>query len=223
MYYYSFAYLFPSILFVAGMSFVSDLRFSDFPNFNGRLVGLIMVAFLFGAFLQKDLAVIDNIKYSLNIDAGRPKIGLMNSGLVSEGELKQYLDLQKSVPAGETIIARLDRNFLFDFKRNRVYINDTPGGASLPPGIPLKSGSEAMADYFLSHNLKYIAYSYGNEANFSRVSVSGMLKPHVNPLLRAISENGLAFQDYTVELSKTRKIIYDDGKNFVLDLSIKNK
>ena len=223
LYYYSFAYLFPGILFTAAVSLAGGLQFRSFPNFNSRLLGLMIIIFLFGAYLQKDLIVIDNIKYSLNIDGGRPKIGLTNSDLVSEGELKQYSDLQKAVPVGETIIARLDRNFLFDFKRNNVYINDTPGGASLPPGIPLRSGSEAMADYFLSHNLKYVAYSYGNEANFSRVSVSGMLKAHVNPLLRAISENGLAFQDYTMELSKTRKIIYDDGKNFVLDLSIKNK
>lgn len=223
LYYYSFAYTFSGILFAAILSSGNDLRFRIFSPFDGRLVGFMVVFFLFGAYLQKDLIVIDNIKYSINIDGGRPKIGLMNSDLVSENELKQYSDLQKSVPVGETIIARLDRNFLFDFKRNKIYINDTPGGSSLPPGIPLKSGSEAMADYFLYHNLKYVAYSYGNEANFSRVSVSGMLKPHVNPLLRSISENGLAFQDYTVELSKTRKIIYDDGKNFVIDMSIKVK
>ena len=129
--------------------------------------------------------------------------------------------MQKAVPEGEIIIARLDRNFLFDFSRNRIYINDEPGGFSLPPGMPLRSGGEAMADYFMSHDIKYIAYSYGNEANFARASVSGMLKPHVNPLLRAITENGLAFQDNTIELSKTRQIIYDDGKNFVINLSVK--
>jgi hypothetical protein len=223
LYYYSFAFLFSSILFVACLLFAGDLRFRIFPIFNDRLVGLALVTFLFGAFLQRDLAVVDNIKYSLNIDGGRPKIGLINSDLVSEKELKQYSDLQKSVPAGEIIIARLDKNFLFDFKRNRIYINDSPGGSSLPPGIPLKSGSESMANYFLSHNIKYITYSYGNEANFSFASVSGMLKPHVNRLLRSITENSLAFQDYTMELSKTRKIIYDDGKNFVIDLSIITK
>ncbi|MFH1968373.1 MAG: hypothetical protein ABIJ84_03230 [bacterium] len=221
LYYYSFAYLFPSILFVSSISLIGKLRFRKFYNFDGRVVGVVMMVFLFGVFLQKDLSVIDNIKYSLNIGDGNLKIGLMNSDLINENEFKQYSDLQKAVPEGEIIIARLDRNFLFDFKRNAIYINDAPGGSSLPPGIPLKSGGEAMANYFLSHDIKYIAYSYGNEANFSRASVSGMLKPHVNPLLRAISENGLAFQDNTMELSKTRQIIYDDGKNFVLDLSIK--
>ncbi|MEK7131253.1 MAG: hypothetical protein AAB797_00775 [Patescibacteria group bacterium] len=223
LYYYSFPYLLPTILFAAVLLLGDNLRFNRLPDFNTRLTGLLFVVFLIGAFLQRDYWIMQRIKDGLSIGDGKLKIGLMNSDLVSEAELKQYADLQKAVPAGETIIARLDRNFLFDFNRNQVYINDVPRGASLPPGLPLKSGSEAMANYFLSHNLKYIAYSYGNEANFARSSVSGMLKAHVNPLLRAITENGLAFQDYTIELSKTRKIIYDDGKNFVLDLSIKVK
>jgi hypothetical protein len=221
LYYYSFAYLFSGILFVSCLLLTGNLRFRRFCNLDSSVIGMVMIVFLSGSFLQKDLSVINNIKYSLDIDSSQLKIGFMNSDLVTENELKQYSDLQKAVPSGEIIMARLDRNFLFDFKRNRIYINDAPGGASLPPGIPLKSGGEAMSDYLLSHNIKYLTYSYGNEANFSRASVSGMLKPHVNPLLRAISENGLAFQDNTMELSKTRKIIYDDGKNLVLDLSIK--
>ena len=205
LYHYSFPYLLPSILFAAVLSLGSNLNFSHFPNLNGRLFGLVLAVFLLGSFLQRDLFVIQNIKDSINIDGGKPKFGLMNSDIVGESELKQYADLQQAVPAGAIILARLDRHFLFDFKRNPVYINDSPGGASLPPGMPLKSGSEAMADYFLSKHIKYVAYSYGNEASFTRVSVSGMLKAHVNPLLRSIAENGLAFQDYTVELGKTRK------------------
>ncbi len=224
LYYYSFAYLFSSILFIIILSIGSNLSFYRFSSLlNSRLIGLLLIVFLFSAYLQKDLQVIQNFKDSINIGGDKFRFGLMNSNLINDDELKQYTDLQNAVPAGEIIISRLDRNFLFNFKRNRIYINDSPGGSSLPPGIPLKSGGEVMAEYFLSHDIKYIAYSYGNEANFSRVSVSGMLKPHVNPILRAISENGLAFQDNTVELSKSRKIIYDDGKNFVIDLSIKKK
>lgn len=221
LYYYSFPYLLPSIIFVISVSLAGDLHFRNWPNFDGKLVGLVLTVFLFGSFLQRDLPMFQDIKDSLNIDNGKLKIGLMNSEIVNEDEMKQYVSLQQSIPIGETIISRLDRNFLFDFKRNNVFINDTPGGSSLPPGIPLNSGSEAMSDYFLSNNIKYIAYSYGNEANFSRGSVSGMLLPHVNPLLRAIAEKGLAFQDYVMELSKIKKVVYDDGKNLVLDLSIK--
>ncbi len=223
LYYYSFPYLLPSIMFAIVLLLSGGLSFRSWVNFDEKLVGIILVVFLFGSFLQRNLPMFQDVKDSLNIDSGKIKIGLMNSDFVSEGELNQYSALQQSVPIGETIISRLDRNFLYDFTRNNVYVNDTPGGSSLPPGVPLKSGSEAMSDYFLSHHIKYIAYSYGNEANFSRGSVSGMLLAHVNPLLRAIAENGLAFQDYTVELSKTRKIIYNDGKNFVLDISIKIK
>lgn len=217
LYYYSFPYLLPSIMFAIVLLFGRGLYFSRFPNLNSRIIGLVFVTFLLGSFLQKDLMQIQEIKGGLNIERGRMKIGLMNSDLVNEKELKQYSDLQKSVPVGATIIARLDRNFLFDFNRNRIYINDAPGDAGLPPGLPLKNGSEAMADYFLAHNIRYVAYSNV----FNGASLAGMLRPHVNPLLRAQAENSFAFQNYLIELSKTRKIIYDDGKNLVLDVSIK--
>lgn len=222
LYYYSFPYLLPAMLFFIVLCLGGTVRSERWPNFNGRLVGLILMAFLAGGFFQRDLTVVQEMKNSLNIDGGRPKIGLMNSDPVSPEELKQYTNLQKAVPAGAIIVARLDKNYLFDFKRNPVFINDIPGGASLPPGLPLKNGSEAMADYFLSQHIKYMAYSYGNEANFTRQLCASMLRAHVNPLLHAQTENSFAFQDYLMELSKTRKKIYDDGKNFVLDLSVKN-
>ncbi|PIT88171.1 MAG: hypothetical protein COU29_04130 [Candidatus Magasanikbacteria bacterium CG10_big_fil_rev_8_21_14_0_10_36_32] len=220
LYYYSFPYVFPSILFITALLLGNDLQFSRFPNTNGRIIGFILVAFLIGAFLQKDLQVVQDIKGGVNIGGGELKFGLMNTDLISEDEHQQYIKLQNSVPAGETIVVRLDKNFLFDFKRNTIYINDTPGGSSLPPGLPLKNGSEAMADYFLFNDIKYLAFPYSTVDDYHQV-YADMMKEHVNPVLRSIAENDLAYQDYLMELSKTRKVIYDDGINFVLDISIK--
>ena len=148
---------------------------------------------------------------------------LFGAGFVPQVEFEQYKALQSSVPAGEIILARLDRNFLFDFNRNQVYIIDIPGGASPPPGMPSFVGSEKLAQYLAAKGIKYVAYSYGNEARYPRSSVERMLRPHVNPLLRTEVQHSLDFQDNLMDLYKTRKIIYDDGKNFVLDISIKVK
>ena len=86
--------------------------------------------------------------------------------IVSPAEVAEYRDMQLAVPPGQKILVRLDKNFLLDFRRNIIYINDLPGGASLPPGIPIFKGPDALADYLIQHGIRYLAYSYGDEATF---------------------------------------------------------
>lgn len=221
LYYYTFSFLLPTIL----VGLILILEKGDLPFFAGTSakavsLGVLIIVFIVGTYVQADTGVFQQVKDNLNIDGGL-KLGLLNGDLVPEMELKQYSALQKAIPAGEPILARLDRNFVFNFNRNPVYIIDAPGGASLPPGMPYGQGSEKMANYFLGKGIKYVAYSYGNEANYTRASCSSMLRPHVNPLLRTEAEHAFDFQDNLMVLAKTRKKIYDDGKNFVLDFSQK--
>ena len=91
------------------------------------------------------------------------KNGLNNISLISKQEILDYRTIQKSIPEGETILARVDKPFLLDFKRNTIFIADWPGEVSPPPGIPSFQGSETLADYLLSHQIRYLVYSYGNE------------------------------------------------------------
>lgn len=226
LYHYSFAYLLPAILFSLILLF-SEKGISDGKSQTSNIfVASMVMMFLFGAYIQKNIVFLESIKQ--NIIAEKYVISGNNSGFdffganfALQAELAQYKALQLSIPAGESILSRLDRNFLFDFNRNQVYIIDIPGGASLPPGMPSFLGSEKLAQYFVTKGIKYVAYSYGNEANFKRASVSSMLRPHVNPLLRTETQHSLDFQDNLMSLYKTREIVYDDGKNFVLNLSHK--
>jgi hypothetical protein len=92
--------------------------------------------------------------------------------------------------------------------------------------MPSFKGEEALADYLVSKSIRYVAYSYANEANFPRKSLAGRLeiKPQVSFWLRNQALNTFEFQDSLQKLGKTRKRIYDDGENFVIDLSSnKNK
>ena len=147
------------------------------------------------------------------------KFGLTGQDVKSASEVAAYRDIQLSIPPGQAVLVRLDKNFLLDFRRNPVYVNDLPGGASLPPGIPIFKGPEALADYLLDHGIRYLAYSYGDEASFSRAEFGNRLDPDVNVWIRKGAQIAFDFQDNAVLLARTRKKLFDNGNMFVLDLA----
>lgn len=149
------------------------------------------------------------------------KSGLSGGEIVNQNEIESYKLLQQSVPDGEVILTRLNKNFILDFNRNQIYLINLPGGSSLPPGLPFLKGPEALAEYLLSNSIKYIAYSYDKEDVSPREKYSILLEPTFNAWLRSEAEHLFDFQDNMMELYKNRKVIYDDGSNFVLDLSKK--
>jgi hypothetical protein len=151
---------------------------------------------------------------------GALKFSLSGLDIDTPTEVSAYRDLQSAVPPGRKILVRMDKNFLFDFRRNPIYVNDLPGGASLPPGIPIFKGPEALADYLVQHGIRYLAYSYGDEATFSRALEGGRLQPHVNIWIRRGAEIAFDFQDNVLTLGKSRKKLYDNGCMFVLDLEL---
>ena len=75
--------------------------------------------------------------------------------------------MQQAIPAGAPFLERLDYPFLLDFRRNEVLVADLPGAVSLPPGMPVSTGPEPLADYLMQHTpIRYVAYAYGNESLF---------------------------------------------------------
>jgi hypothetical protein len=143
--------------------------------------------------------------------------GVSNVSLISDKEAAQYSRMQLSVPAGETILERLSKPFLLDFRRNRIFIADYPGGASLPPGMPFFKGPEMLADYLISKSIRYVAYSYASEAGFRWKDYADRLDS-ISSLIATEAEHAFDFQNNLEQLGKTRKRIYDDGDIFVLDL-----
>ena len=84
--------------------------------------------------------------------------------------------------------------------------------------MPSFKGEETLADYLVSHSIRYLAYSYANEANFTRHFFEPTLIPSSYKWLINQALNAFEFQDSLQKLGKTRKRIYDDGQNFVIDL-----
>jgi len=150
---------------------------------------------------------IDNIAWGVN-----------NVPLVTLEEREKYAKMLDSVPQESIVLTRLENPFLMNFKKHTVWIADVPGGASLPPGMPSFKGEEALADYLVSKSIRYVAYSYANEANFPRHFFEPKLIPNPNKWLENQALNAFEFQDSLQKLGKTRKRIYDDGQNFVIDM-----
>ncbi|HTW96838.1 MAG TPA: hypothetical protein VMD74_04250 [Candidatus Methylomirabilis sp.] len=211
LYRYIFAYLFAFDIFVLWeMLKQPPGKNPVFPRLDYRFCAIIILAIILGNNFP-NLPRWETVKYII-----------LENKLVAQSEKLSYQKMQDALPAGATVITRLDKPFLLDFKRNTIFIADYPGGASLPPGLPFQKGPEELADYLLGHSLKYVAYSYGDQAGFSREQMANRLEPMANIWIRTEAEHALDFQDNLSALSKTRKIIYDDGKNFILDLSVKN-
>jgi len=149
------------------------------------------------------------------------KAGINGVSMISQQQIAQYIKMQESIPEGETLLTRLKKPFLLNFKRNTIFIADLPGGASPPPGMPLFKGSEPLADYLTSQSLKYVASSYGTEAGYPKKS---FLKPGKNTDYWVDNQvkNTLDFEASLKELGKTRKRVYDDGDIFILDLLSRN-
>ncbi|HKT80051.1 MAG TPA: hypothetical protein VJP86_07505 [Vicinamibacterales bacterium] len=129
--------------------------------------------------------------------------------------------LQTFVPAGERLLARLSRPYQLNFARNTVYIVDWPGGASLPPGMPIEQTAEDLAAYLRAHDIRYVIYSYGDEAGYPVAGFGHRIRPGTGYVARArvTTELTFAFQQRLRELGQTYPRLADDGQAFVLDLS----
>ena len=89
----------------------------------------------------------------------------------------------------------------------------------MPPGIPVFKGSEAIASYLTEHGIRYLAYSYADEATFTKALFSGRLSPNVNIWIRRGAEITFDFQDNVAGLGRSRRRVFDDGKMFVVYLA----
>lgn len=216
MYRYSFAILFSVALFLL----IEELAICPLPSELGSplsspdsAVAILLLGMLFGSSWHGFMA--EQKEWRL----AALKFALTGQDIVTPLEVSTYRNMQLTIPPGQKVLVRLDKNFLLDFRRNPIYINDLPGGASLPPGIPIFRGSEALADYLVLHNIRYLAYSYGDEATFSRAEFSIRLEPNVNVWLRKGAQIAFDFQDNVVILGQSRKKLFDNGRMFVLDLA----
>jgi hypothetical protein len=205
---YSFSHLFPAIIILIMLAMTDTGALSKNGVANFFLVAVfcagLAISYNWDITKQTYPAYLKNIQF-----------GLTNPSLVSAKQKSQYAAMQQSIPQGEIVLTRLDAPFILDFKRNQIFIADWPGGASLPPGMPAFKGHEALANYLVSQSIRYIAYSSWSLNHPADVDTSG---PGLSSWFRLQSQLSHDFRDNVQQLAKTRKKLYQDGENFVLDL-----
>lgn len=199
------------IVLMAGAFAQNEVREkSKVSNTNYILVVMVVAGLMMGN-SSHDL----KDRYSGFVD--NIKAGINGVSMISQQQIAQYIKMQESIPEGETLLTRLKKPFLLNFKRNTIFIADWPGGASPPPGMPLFKGSEPLADYLTSQSIKYVAYSYGTEGGYPATFHSKRVENPNNWVENQLN-NTWEFEVNLKELGKTRKRVYDDGDIFILDL-----
>jgi hypothetical protein len=136
-----------------------------------------------------------------------------------EGESFVYADLQSRIPPGESVAVMVDKTYLLDFSRNRVFNIDMPGFASLEPDMPFFRGPEPVAEYFLAHGIRYLMfvrqefsqYLYQRSFWFDRMFAD-------DEIWRIVSPYFVDLIDSFTALSKSRHVMKEIGGIVVLDL-----
>ena len=91
---------------------------------------------------------------------------------------------------------------------------------SLPPGMPAFKDPEALVSCLVLKSIRYIAYSSCSLNHPPDVDTS---EPGLSSWFRLQSQLSHGFRDNVQQLAKTRKKLYEDGENFVLDLGDQRK
>lgn len=212
-YRYSFAFVFPVVIILL-LRYIEGVRRVFLRNHmlsRHFFVVCVLIIYLVKSALVNIIIANGDMSESF-------KFGITGKDIISSQELKMYNDMQMVVPPGRKLLVRLNDNFALDFRRNEIFIADYPGGSSLPPGLPFQKGPEVMAKYFSDHGIRYIAYSYRDEAMFTFEDYKDRLSPNTNAWIRTEAEHAFDFNDNLKLLGYKRERIYDNGNVFVLDL-----
>ena len=138
--------------------------------------------------------------------------------LIPDSDYARYQKAQEIVPAGEAILSRDDQTILYHYGRNPIYDILDPGSSSPAPGMPYFQGPEAVSAYLLNNHIRYVAYSYKDQAGYPVIDNLWRLKPD-RPYLHRVTERAKVALDRVLgELGASRKRVFDDGELFVVDL-----
>jgi hypothetical protein len=120
---------------------------------------------------------------------------------------------QSKVPTGEPIFAATIRSEGVDFSRNPFYVADTPGMASLPPGMPFKEPEE-LRSYFRENHIRYVVFAeyFDDEGALKEALAYKGRRVVVTRETIASCETRLTLK----KLKNECEVVYDDGRLCVM-------
>jgi hypothetical protein len=149
--------------------------------------------------------------------------GLRDEPLNAPSTVSEYRAVQDSLPLGATAVEDTSYPYLFDSVRNTIYEASLPAMASPPPapGWPIFGSGDDLSAWLLSHDVRYLIYSYGddNHREFAATSESIATNPHLSLIVRTTAIAARRAHTQFDQLSAVKRHIYDDGNIYVLDLA----
>ncbi len=120
-------------------------------------------------------------------------------------------------------------SYAFDVRRNHIFVDDLPGGSGPPPGPPITTNSEQLRSYLLRYGIDYIAFTRGYTAPDAPANMPVYIAKLKQIIAHPSTEGVLAWQHMQNammslrgaqirQLSQHYRVVYDDGKNIVIDL-----
>jgi hypothetical protein len=120
------------------------------------VLALVVIALLlqFTTSREKSTRAYQTFVRNVDIQRRRPPTSIATE----PHEAFMYPHIQSFVPPGERIAAMVDAPFQMDFTRNPIFNLDMPGYSSMKPDMPYFEGPEMVAEYFLSHGIRYVVW-----------------------------------------------------------------
>jgi hypothetical protein len=143
---------------------------------------------------------------------------LRGEQLIAPALAAKYRNLQDALPEKAVLLEHMDYPFLFDFRRNRILLDDLPGSASLAPGQPFFAGADALANYLVSNGIRYVAYDYATETGVRQEDYAALVNDDLHPSAQALVRLTFDLHKNLLELGRSRHRIFDDGTAFAVDL-----
>jgi hypothetical protein len=136
---------------------------------------------------------------------------------LDEGQA-QMARLQQATAPGTRMLVFVNRPFQFDFTRNRIETSDCAGRVSPPPGLKLAAGDDAITAYLRGAGIRYIAFSYANNDNYSEALLTARMAMADAPWTVYCARGMDRMFGFARRAQARFHAAYDDGTNVLIDL-----
>jgi hypothetical protein len=141
------------------------------------------------------------------------RLGVPRPLAFKEENRRLYARMQAALPPGKRVLTVLDFPTLLDFRRNDVFPVDVLGSCSPPPGMPFFQGAEALAGYFRSISMDYVAVEDFQSALslYNRKVWIGHRQGDDGPVYQFESDFFLDFMMNMDALCRSRQTVFQEG------------
>lgn len=147
------------------------------------------------------------------------RAGLEERPLESLGTEHEYHAIQSAIPDNGTSLENVAYPFLFNYKRNNIFVMDWPGAASPRPGWPYRSTAVELASYLRDNSIRYLIYGYKFAVWDDATNCRNLQTPRLFSVeLDQLMQLSVAADGQLNELLSHYQSIYDDGRTAVIDL-----